>query len=380
MREYREPERLFPTEPERIASVETKSSPSALAWLPLLYFKPGRFFPHFISRHHPAVTILLVLVWGAVSTLGRIDRQYQRGLVPDDLLDSWAYMLGFALGGGIISGAIYYLVGGWWYRRRVRWSGVSDPDPYAVRRVYVYSKAVYVLPVMCVYITLPFRYSTPLDFIVTGSWFLGFAAVFFLGWSILVSYIGVRRSFMVRTLPATIWFLVLPGLFPIFGLVALSYLWRSTAPIPPNVTNTQSAVHYGVPYELPGNWSVDRLSSKPWEGGGYTRIDARQDAIVEILTYPSDRSAAEEIDDSVIEIRNYWEQVQAPEPQRILEDGWTSTSFEAKDRQTAWYTVTIYVHTLPDGKTVELRSTCLTKEYEMFEPGLETVRLSIQTR
>jgi hypothetical protein len=366
---------------ENIEIMDTENPPPLIAWLPLLFFRPKRFFPHFIARHHPAVTILLVLIWGTVSALERIDRQYQRGIIPETVLESWPVFIGYLAIAGAFAGGIYYAIGGWWYRLRARWSGAKNPDPYAVRRVYIYAKAVYILPVMCMYIYMTAQSSSPIKFMDMGSFLVGIGAISCFAWSIIVSYMGVRRTFAVRTLPATIWFLVLPGLFPLIGAAVLAFLWYSTSSIPPNTNDLRTADHYGVQYELPANWTVNDLISESWENGeGYTRIDTRQDAIVEILTYASDRSAIAEIDNSVQEISGYWDELLIPDPYHTLEDGWVATSFKVRDNTSEWYTVTICVHKLPDGMTVELRGTCLAKEYDDYKPGFEVVRQSIQTR
>jgi hypothetical protein len=365
---------------ESIEIAEAEKPPQSIAWLPLLFFRPRRFFPHFIVHHHAAVTVLLVWLWGSVSYLSRIDRQYERGLVPETETDSWAYFIGMVIGGGAVSGAIYYGLIGWWYRLRLRWSGATRPDPLAARRVLVYSKTVSVLPLACMYCFVVSKHATPLDLVETGSWAIAAAAPVFMGWSVVVSYIGVRQTFDLRALPATIWFLLLPGLIPVFVAVAVVFLWNSTSPIPPDVTRTQSVSHYGVNYDLPGNWTVNARESGPWDdGGGYTLIETRQDALLEIMTYPSLNSARAEMDRTLEEIPTYWDEVLVIEEYQLLDDGWSKATLEVRDRNTDWYTLTVFLRDLPAGFKIELRGTCLERELDTYKPGLDLLRASIST-
>jgi hypothetical protein len=47
---------------------------------------------------------------------------------------------------GIIAGLMYYAIGGWWYRLRLRWCGADDTQASLARRVLMFSGQVIAVP------------------------------------------------------------------------------------------------------------------------------------------------------------------------------------------------------------------------------------------
>lgn len=230
-------------------------------WWVWLVFRPRRFFEVFVIDAVPVLTALTAWLYGIAGVMDRVET---RSLVSPDsplmaLKTGWGIYWGACAALGIVGGALTYAIGGWWYRVRLRWSGVASPDAALARRVYVYAAQTYVVPFLLYTAWETLAYPTPLAASAGDDpWALFVLAA--LLWSVYVSYRGVRTAFEVRTWPARIWFGILPGALygvAIVGvfLVALLSGWAFEPEPEVDRPVVAERTHYALEY--PGNWLID---------------------------------------------------------------------------------------------------------------------------
>jgi hypothetical protein len=148
---------------------------------------------------------------------------FGRSMVSMPFLSSWLRFWGVILIQGSIAAALMWLVRGWWFKIRIRWSGDPSPDATVARRVYGWANVVAAVPLLAKTLLDSFRHADPASAMRSPSadaWSL--IAVSF--WSVWVGYRGVRAVFpATRTGPALFWFAILPGGFlaAILGAVLL---------------------------------------------------------------------------------------------------------------------------------------------------------------
>ncbi len=209
-----------------------------------LYFRPSRFFS---ERFLDIPAFYLAAIWlvGVAAGIDRIDTN----LIKEDLgsprtspgleilTESWIAYWAFALIGGIMAGAVIWLLNGWWYRVRLGWSGASNLDKKEVRLVYIFTNVVVALPALLITIAISFAYDNYFEFWMSDDpWATSLAIVslIFPFWSILVSYRAVRVRFDVLRGRSILWFFALPTLIYVISLSAgiiLYYLfgiWEPT--------------------------------------------------------------------------------------------------------------------------------------------------------
>ena len=240
-------------------------SPHWTLWLVYLLFRPGLFFETYVLRSVPVLTVLTAWLFGIAGTMDQIETRVL--LSPDTsplyatLQSDWRMYWGAAALFGILSGALQYSVGGWWYRVRLRWSGANDPDKTLARRVYVYASQAYVVPFLLYTAWETTAYDTPAA-AATGDDLAAFLVIIALYWSIYVSYRGVRTAFDVKAWPARIWFGILPAMLCSLVLAAFigALLFGALGAAledPPDLANPRRIEGDGFEVEVPGNWEVD---------------------------------------------------------------------------------------------------------------------------
>ena len=130
---------------------------------------------------------------------------------------------------GLISTAFIWTIGGWWYRKRLMWSGVSDPDAKTSWLVYIYASFVYAAPALLGALIFTMAYA---DYVTYFDANESFSLLFlvFPFWSLWVSYTGVKTMFDVAPGKARLWFLILPATIYVmmFGLIATLFALMSS--------------------------------------------------------------------------------------------------------------------------------------------------------
>jgi len=212
-------------------TVETQNNeiikPFQLSNLFRLFFQPKKFFSQSRVYHHKSIIFAAYLI-GIVGVMDRVDQKLLSaetgGIRPliDGITGSWFSYWLWVLGIGIISAVIAWLIQGWWYKKRLQFSGAKQADPQLARHIYVLQSLVFVLPIVittaiqtCLYPNYfaAYNYST----------FLGFIPVPFLFLSCWVSYRGATQVFHTNGW-AKFWFLGLPILFYILMIGAFTAL------------------------------------------------------------------------------------------------------------------------------------------------------------
>jgi len=195
-----------------------------------LYFQPAQFFAP--ERQLDEWPTVLYVMWavGVVASLDRMEAQVVRGELapgtpgfPPSLANSWllAWILLLVVGG--LSGLLLWIVGGWWYRVRLRWAGTQAVDSHEARLTYAFVKLVAALPTLFVLALATVRYPNFLAAAQTTS-VLDILPPVFIVWGLVVSYVAVRARFQIGTGGAFVWFLLLPVVFYIVGFVLLGML------------------------------------------------------------------------------------------------------------------------------------------------------------
>ena len=257
---------------ERYKAPETPPAPREelphwSLWLPYLAFRPGLFFETFVLRPVPVLTVLTAWLYGTASAIDRIESRVLLSRRPNELYEmlreDWGVYWAISAVVGVLSGALYYGIGGWWYRVRLKWSGAADPDRCLSRRVYVYAAQAYVVPFLLYTVWETFTYSSP-AVAAGGDDFGGVVVLAALFWSVYVSYRGVRTAFNVRTWPARVWFGLLP--VALYSLVILGVMGAMLVGDlgdrlegPPDVGNAARIEREGFTLDYPGNWEIDTL-------------------------------------------------------------------------------------------------------------------------
>lgn len=239
-------------QPERL-------QPRTALWPYYLFFRPKVFFQHFVLSPAPALTALAAWMLGIS---GAIDEVGMRGVMADQEPLFWPvkdwdnfWIACFSL--GMVGGLLYFVIGGWWFRLRLRFSGAGNPDKPLARRVYLFASQVCALPTIFWTLSQALRYETPTEAIRADE-VREYVTLLFLYWSIYTSYRGVRTAFEVRRWAARFWFVILPGLF--YGLLLMGLLVVLIAEgfaRPPLVDQPERIDRPGFTLEYPGNWYLD---------------------------------------------------------------------------------------------------------------------------
>jgi hypothetical protein len=186
----------------------------------------------------------------------------QRREVVVPVVESWSSYWAICAVGGAVAACLFYVLGGWWYRLRIRWSGAVNPDASLSRRVYILASMVYAFPTVLLGMVYSAIYPTPLAAAWESPLWADLGVIVFLFWSVYTSYRGVRSLFDVDRWKARGWFLILPTVFYLIalggvalllGLLAAGVVGEAPDVDRPNVLNRPTCV-----LQYPGNWSINR--------------------------------------------------------------------------------------------------------------------------
>lgn len=363
---------------------EEPPGPPPNRWLLWLFFRPGLFFRHFVIADVPQLSGFAFYLFGVASAADSIDQRMMR----DDLLgrgtailaESWPFYWLTVLSLGVISAGMIFLVGGWWYRKRLEFCGARRPDQRLTRRVYVFASLVWAIPGLLYTVWNSAVYATPRIANQTND-AGGIVLIGFLLWSLFTSYHGVTSAFELRRGAARFWFLVLPiALYAvIFGgviLVAASGLLAAQ----PDVTHPRHVLRAGFALDHPGNWKIDET----------------------IENYDPDRyfSIEPPFDDAVVFVhigRDFADVGEALDAYRDeTERGFGTKDWKPFDR---WgrhaghglrgegavegygtYSTSVFAMSHADGRVLVVREICATKIEPKIEPGMRLIRTTFAWR
>lgn len=213
-------------------AVRLASSPLSATSIGQLLFQPSRYFsePQFLGK----TPELWLVAWltGISFTIGRLNKNLIKaelgaqdgGGLTALLGESWVTLWVFVLSFGVLNALILFYLGGWWYRKRLEWSGVSAPDRDLSRQVYVYQNLVQSAPalVLLAVQTLVFRsYSEAWE----AEEYWSSIILVFVFWSCAASYKAARSAFSAGRWKARLWFFILPLTVYVVALGMLGTLY-----------------------------------------------------------------------------------------------------------------------------------------------------------
>lgn len=187
-----------------------------------LYTRPRSFFAGHINLEDKRYLWFVVWSLGITSQFDRIDQEIMRSeigrpgsawrLLEPVVNSGWVAYWAWALGAGIVSSVIIYLVAGWWYKVRLRFAGAADPDPMTARLIYCYSTFVVSLPHVLLILGFTAWFPNYMAAYYSDELFT-VALLFLILWSVAVSYSGATSTFELQPWKARLWFLALPVAF-----------------------------------------------------------------------------------------------------------------------------------------------------------------------
>lgn len=197
----------------------------------LLVSRPGDFFrPGAWGIGSNGVVIGLAWLYGVAavierlnSRLAQVDLRAAFGTPrPADAMilriaSDWPATWLLAAVMGVISAAIYLSVGGWFYGVRLRWCGVEDADWWDIRGVYMWSGLLYAAAQIASVVIEMAIYPNYLAAWHAAGWEALLPVAGAIG-AVVVSWRGVRARWPdAHATYALLWFLLLPGFFPVIG-------------------------------------------------------------------------------------------------------------------------------------------------------------------
>jgi len=352
--------------------------PSYALWLVYLYLKPRRFFSFFIDNHLPVITALCAWMLGVVSAHDRMETRAVNGGNMLPLVDSWPAYLSFIGVTGLVSAVLFFYIGAWWYRVRLRWSGAQSPDRRVARRVYLYASTVAAFPGACALAMDAMAFPRPIDAMLAYAGWAELLPVAFLAWSVVTSYVGVRTVFGVSGWRPILWFLVLPMLIygAVMGIVAAVMILGLYAPAP-NTSSPIVQAQGAVSFEHPGNWAVDQ-ADPAYDADLYLPIILPQDAHLEVIAYRTDLTAKEEIERT----RADWQEAYGAVSLRGPMSDWGGRAGEGVE-----FTVTdagesfvarVFIIEAAPGVMLEVRAFFFEEDRDTLRPGFEQVVRSLR--
>lgn len=194
---------------------------SLLMFIQNLLFKPAAFFKKSLysnsdqPNYMPAIFIIFSLGQG----LDRIDRQFikydLKGQFESiEFLNNWPLYWTFATIGGLVGGYFLYLIGGWFFNLRLKWSK-GDSNIELSRHIYLYSGAISNGAILLISLLSMLVYEHPYEPFIEVPWWdistiiLLLIAIYY---SVIVSYTGVKTLTNANNFRAKLWFLILPML------------------------------------------------------------------------------------------------------------------------------------------------------------------------
>jgi hypothetical protein len=198
------------------AAEATVPAGSTLSWRGLrdLLFAPRRFF----SRGRqltdgPEITIVAWVTGAALALDGADGARH--------VLDSWLGTWIYAIAAGAFVGALRWYIAGWFYAKRLEWSGAIDPDKVLARSVNAWQDFVMNAPMVLCVLAGTFVYSTPRE-MLDEAFIPAIVAIGFLFWSCITSYVGATTAFPeIKRGRAAIWFIAVPLVFYTILMVAV---------------------------------------------------------------------------------------------------------------------------------------------------------------
>ncbi|MBS1208453.1 MAG: hypothetical protein H6R19_851 [Proteobacteria bacterium] len=219
----------FKTTPVEVA--QRQPHPLSPVRLVDLYFHPKKYFSNTQSLDRLSALLIAAGLMGISGSMGQIDKkiiQAELGHATTNweamsswLLSSWGNYWLTVVSTGLIGAVFLWFLGGWWYKKRLQWSGAAVPSPRLARQVYALQELVIAGPTVLIALVQTALFTDYREaWLSDGFWSLSLAVFIF--WSCWTSYCAATTAFQLSKPKARIWFLVLPvllyvGAIGVFG-------------------------------------------------------------------------------------------------------------------------------------------------------------------
>ncbi len=199
-----------------------------------LFFRPAAFFSGSRWRDRSITILPLILITGIAAAINRIAKKIISTEVgqgssrlwgeSSQIMTSWSFYWIIVIVIGIVLGIVLWYIGGWWYQKRLLWSGATSVSSNDARRAYVFQDFVVSAPIILLAIVQTLLFANFHE-AWQGSEFLALPIIGFAIWSCWTSYVAARTAFPVIPQRAKVWFLVLPAGAYIFSMGLLGWLY-----------------------------------------------------------------------------------------------------------------------------------------------------------
>lgn len=252
------------TQQEEIVNtpIEDYESPRLLD----LFFSPRSFFNKTIVEGKSHFLKLVTAIVGIAAVMAQVEEQVFKMQAGKQsaityILETWWAYWAFCIGLGVVSSILIWYFGGWWYRKRLIFSGAELPDPFKARYIYIYASFIHSAPSVLVSLIFTALYSNYLESYVKDT-YLGIAVLVFVFISLITSYIGARTVFALSKWKARLWLIILPAIYYLLLMGALGFLlakvnthqYKSTEVVPGHRVITSVDNRFTV--KLPANWTL----------------------------------------------------------------------------------------------------------------------------
>lgn len=196
-----------------------------------LFLKPKQFFqdlPKLDTQYiHFATLIVEILM-----IMDRIDQQLLKISLNENpdfsryafVVERWSNYWIFVFVLGLFASVIVWFVYGWFYKIRLTWSGVDNPDSTLVRQVNVLQWCIFAIPIFIITLLQTFIYENYLAAFLSDEIWTGILIMAMSLYSSWVSYVAVKTIFSVNKW-GIFWFLLLPLVSYI--LIVIIYIMRA---------------------------------------------------------------------------------------------------------------------------------------------------------
>jgi hypothetical protein len=198
-----------------------------------LLFNPKRFFANELIHANRLAILLAGWCLGIASVMDQIDRRILQQEVNtneghfgtiESVVSSWPVYWATVIAGGFVAAALLWFAGGWWYTKRLEWSGAQAPNVDRARRVYVYQGFVYALPFVVVTVIQTALFASYKEAWAAGDLVSGFTIVVFAFVSCWTSFVGANTSFALARSRAIVWFAAAPAAFYLLVIGIVGYV------------------------------------------------------------------------------------------------------------------------------------------------------------
>jgi len=213
--------RLDQPTPELPPAIGPGPSPFWPQHLVDLLFRPTRFFTDQLALGRTPYVVLVTWALGISSAIDRIDTRIMQAELRKDperwealefLIGTWPRFWAIVLLSGLVGGAFYWWIGGWWCRVRLRWSGAESPDKRLARLLLIYSSFVFAGPAVVALVGQTLLYPNYLA-AYESEWGFSIFVLIMVLWSLFTTYKGAIALFQASRRRARLWFVALPALF-----------------------------------------------------------------------------------------------------------------------------------------------------------------------